>query len=331
MSASGARLDVMCYEVFAEEAEALRRYLPSHITSEFTPHTIQAAGHAAPPASLITVRTQSVIPSSWTARLAGILTRSSGYDHLLGVRAQSQGTLPCGYLPRYCARAVAEQAILLQLALARKLTRQLQQFATFHRDGLTGTECQQRTAVVIGVGHIGQEIVRLAQGLGMHVYGVDLVQRMPGLTYVSLEEGLLQADVIFCALPLTEDTRGWLNYARLRRAKAGALFINIARGDIAPTRELRRLLDEGILGGIGLDVYEEEPVVAEALRARRDLTTAAGRALLALRGDERVLCTPHNAFNTREALERKAQQSSESIAAFLTTGVFPYPIPTPST
>lgn len=320
-------MDVVFYEVFAEEREALRRHLPAHVKAGFLPETIQAESAARPPARLISIRTQSVIPASWASELSGVLTRSAGFDHLIAFRRQSGCEIPCGYLPAYCARAVAEQAALMILALGRRLTRQLRQFSAFERDHLTGVECAERTLVVVGVGHIGTEIARVGAGFGMRVKGVDLIPRVPGLEYVALEEGISLADVLVCALPLTNATNQLLDYNALRHAKPGLIFVNIARGEISPLRDLKRLLDEGILGGLGLDVYEEEPALAEALRTRRGALPQAGTILLALQQDDRVLCTPHNAFNTREAVERKAKQSCETIAAFLQRGIFPYAVP----
>jgi D-lactate dehydrogenase len=105
------------------------------------------------------------------------------------------------------------------------------------------------------------------------------------------------------------------------------LFINVSRGEISPLQDVRRLLDERILAGAGLDVYAEEQAVADYLRSKSGPAPDTATALLALQDDERVLCTPHNAFNTREALERKAQLTSEAILAFLNSGRFPHPLP----
>jgi hypothetical protein len=79
---SVSSLDVFFYEAFQEEVEALKRYLPTNIEAEFTWKTIQEQGDREPPASVISIRTQSVIPTSWAAKLSGILTRSTGYDHI---------------------------------------------------------------------------------------------------------------------------------------------------------------------------------------------------------------------------------------------------------
>src|SRR5512135_1641012 len=127
---------IFFFETFQEEEQALRRYLPKFIRPTFTRKTIQASQLKQPPAKILAIRTQSHIPSPWLPQLSGILTRSSGYDHLWPVREQ----VPCGYLPNYCARAVAEQAFLLALALLRRLPLQIKKFGAFNRDGLTGEE-----------------------------------------------------------------------------------------------------------------------------------------------------------------------------------------------
>jgi D-lactate dehydrogenase len=116
-SQKGHRMqDVYFYEAFLEEEEALKRHLPPGIVAGYSPHTIQESSSALPPAPLISIRTQSIIPVGWASSLGGILTRSTGYDHVIGYFREAGRVLPAGYLPLYCSRAVAEQAILTCLA-----------------------------------------------------------------------------------------------------------------------------------------------------------------------------------------------------------------------
>ena len=198
-------------------------------------------------------------------------------------------------------------------------------FGTFSRDGLTGLECRGRCALVVGVGRIGGEIVAVAKGLGMVVRGVDPWRRVKGFGYVSLAKGLPWADVVFCACSLTEKTKAMLSYNTLRKARKGAIFVNVGRGEISPMEGLARLLSEGILGGISLDVFDEEPSLAASLRARR--VDANIRRMLKLKDQDNVVFTPHNAFNTQEALETKARLSAEAVEYFLRHGTFPHPVP----
>jgi len=182
---------------------------------------------------------------------------------------------------------------------------------------------------VVGVGRIGSEIVYIAKGLRMPVKGVDIAPNLEGLDYVSLAEGLTWAQVVFCALPLTGETEGMLNYDVFRGAKKGLIFVNIARGDISPAEDLKKLLDEGMLGGIGLDVYPQEDALAHSLRLGEVPKTATGQIILELAKSEQVIFTPHNAFNTTEALEQKASLAAASIASYLKSGIFTCSVPLP--
>lgn len=320
-------MDIMFYEVFKEEAVALKKFLPKNLHAGFTWKTIQEYNSAQLPASLISVRTQSRIPKEWGKKLNGILTRTTGYEHISTFRRAVKWEVPAGYLPDYCARSVAEHAVLMAWALLRKFKIQEEQFGIFKRDGITGHECRGKNLLVVGVGHIGSEVVEIAKGLKMNVQGVDIKKRIKNLKYVSLARGVQWADIIICALPLTPATRGMLNYKSLKSAKSGTLLINISRGEITPLKDLQRLLDEKILGGIGLDVYEEEELLAGYMRGNKMRPSSAVRIALELKDRENVIFTPHNAFNTHEAVERKASDSAKAITSFLKKGKFPDPVP----
>jgi D-lactate dehydrogenase len=306
-------MDVHFYEAFEEEIVVLRQYLPAHVRAHFTSNTIQEAGDTEPSAELISIRTQSIIPPSWVGKVRGIVSRTTGYDHLVGCR------IPCGYLPHYCSHAVAEQAILLTVALLRKLPGQIAQFPAFHRDGLTGSECAGKKLLVVGVGNIGAEIVKIAHALGMQVRGVDLVEKQESVSYVTLDDGLAWADIIVCAMNLTKDNLCYFSYETLKRAKKGVVFVNVARGEFTPTEDMVMLLDEGHLGGLALDVYENESALAVALRS--------GKSGFPLLGRSNVILTPHNSFNTTEAVDRKAKQTVQQIEHFLTHKWFLWPVP----
>jgi D-lactate dehydrogenase len=143
-------MNIYFYEAFQEEADALRSLLGSDLTYELTSKTIQETGHSEAPARLISIRTQSKIPPEWAEKLDGILSRSTGYDHLIAYRKQINKPLPLGYLEEYSTRAVAEHAVLLTMALLRKLPQQMRQFPAFNRDGLTGPECAGKNLLVVG-------------------------------------------------------------------------------------------------------------------------------------------------------------------------------------
>ena len=324
--------EVYFYEAFEEEAAALRACLPAELEAGFTAATVQEAGHAEPPAPVIGIRTQSALPVAWAPRLRAILSRSTGYDHLLAYRAATgNGDVRLGYLPLYCARAVAEQAMLLWMALLRRLPAQQAALPVFRRDGLTGGECRGRRLVVVGVGHIGREVVDIGRGLGMEVSGVDLVERYPDVNYAAPESALPEADVVVCAMNLTENNRCYFDERRLRSCRRGAIFVNIARGELTSAAVLLRLLEEGVLGGAGLDVYGDEGELAVALRAGgTEVRGGEAAAVLALARRHDAVLTPHNAFNTAESVRRKAEQSAEQLAVLRNTGRFQWEAPAPA-
>lgn len=320
-------LDAFFYEAFEEESEAIRRYLPDRIRAGFTWKTTQEQCDAAPPAPIISIRTQSLIPAQWASKLSAILTRSTGYDHVRRYLDTCGADTHCGYLPLYCNRAVAEQTMLLWMALLRKLPRQTRQFWSFHRDGITGRECERKRLLVVGVGNIGSEVAKIGRALGMDVRGVDLVERHDFVAYTTIEESLPWAEIIVCAMNLTPGNKGYFDCERLRKAQRGAIFINIARGELSPSAGLLRLLGEGRLAGVGLDVYNHESELAVALRKGRPSADPEVEATLALAERPDAVLTPHNAFNTHESVERKARQSVEAISHFLDHETFPHPVP----
>lgn len=337
--------DVVFYEAFEEETALLRGLMPASISAEYTDRTIQESGHAAPPARLIATRTQSIIPVAWAPQLDAVLSRSTGFDHLADYAAAISTPMQFGYLPLYCHRAVAEQALLLWMALLRKLPRQLRQFHDFHRDGLTGFECQGRTLAVVGVGNIGREICDIGRAMRMTVIGVDRDPRHAEVTYAPIEEALAAADIVVCAMDLNPTSRGYFNADKLRLVKPGALFVNISRGELSPSTALLAALDAGQLGGVGIDVYDHEAELAVALRgasdapvaldakpspaeiANRSAVTRDPEALAAIELSRRdnCICTPHNAFNSYEGVERKSLHSVQQIVALRETGKFKWP------
>lgn len=318
---------IVFYEVFAEEEVQLRKFLPKQCRAIFREETIQASEDLTSPAPIISIRTQSQLPRLWLQNIKAVFTRSSGFDHLTPLLPLRKQGLSFGYLPSYCARSVAEHALLATMALMRKLKKQIHHFNAFDRNHITGRTSQDKTLLIVGVGKIGSEIAHLGKAIGMQLLGVDLVERLPWLKYVSLEEGIAAADAIVCALPLTAKTQGLLDYEKLRGAKKEAVFVNISRGEISPICDLQRLLDENFLAGISLDVYEGEAGLAAFLQGKKNSDEKIFQAVLALKDRDNVIFTPHNAFNSDEDLEKKASQTWEALSLFLSKGVFPNEVP----
>jgi D-lactate dehydrogenase len=217
----------------------------------------------------------------------------------------------------------------LWMALLRRLPEQQRSFDQFHRDGLTGREAGGRKLAVIGVGQIGREVVLLGRALGMRVTGVDLVETFTDVTYARPEAALEDADVVVAAMNLTDANRGYFTAERLKLCRPGAVFVNISRGELSPAPVLLELLRQRHLGGVGLDVYNQESTLAVALRsgAPLDETGEEVRAVMEMRARDDVILTPHNAFNTLEAVERKSSQSVEQLLHLREHGRFLWPVP----
>ena len=320
-------MDVFFFEAFLEEADMIKRYLPSGIKAGFTDKTIQEYKGVPISAKVISMRTQSVIEPIWSEKTNGILTRSSGFDHIQRYLKKFPKIVPAGYLPLYCSRAVAEQALMLWMALLRKLPSQLKSFCNFNRDNLTGRECKGKTLLVVGVGNIGYEIADVGTGLGMNVLGVDIVKKHADINYVEIDEGISKSDVIVCSMNLTDDNAAYFNYERLKKAKKNTIFVNIARGELSPSGDIAALLKDGFLGGVGMDVYNNECELAVSLRSGKSSQDSEVKATLDLLKHPNTLLTPHNAFNTYESVTRKAEQSCRQISQFLDNGTFLWPIP----
>jgi len=317
---------IFFYEAFEEETKALKKFLPKYIDASFSWKTIQEYGAKIPPAKIISVRTQSTIPVDWADSIDGIITRSTGYDHITEYRKFIQKNIPAGYLPLYCNRSVAEQALLMWLALLRKLPRQIQQFKSFNRDGITGKECEKKTLSVFGVGNIGYEIVKIGKGLNMDVLGVDIVKKYNDVTYVSKKEGILKADIIVCSMNLTKDNQKYFNFELLSKTKPSAVFINIARGELSPAVDLLKLLESKNISGVALDAFNHEKNLAGTMRKGIKSDDKEVQAILKLANRQDVILTPHNAFNTEEAVEKKSEQTIEQLLHFLKKGEFKWPV-----
>lgn len=319
--------DVFFFEAFDEEEKALRHHLPQDIRAQFTAQTIQEAGLKKSPSAIISIRTQSVIPKNWSSSLKAVFTRSTGYDHILVTRREIGLSASCGCLADYCSRSVAEQAVLMVMALLRKLNLQQKHFNNFNRDGLTGLDIYGRNVLVVGVGHIGKNIVDIVRGLRANVKGVDAKQNVKDLHYVPLLDGIRWADVIVCAALLNKETDGMLNYEALRQSKKGCVLVNVSRGEITPIPGLEKLMKEKILGGLGMDVFPDEARMAQALREKKKSVQGSASGIQRLKKHDNVIFTPHNAFNTADAVERKAKETIEGLRVFLKSGKFPNPVP----
>jgi D-lactate dehydrogenase len=248
--------------------------------------------------------------------LRGVVTRSTGYDHIDIEEAHRRG-ITVSNVPAYGENTIAEYAFAMLLALSRRICetdRRIRIDGLFTTDGLDGFDLHGKKIGVVGTGHTGERALRIARGFGMEAIAFDVVERKHleaeiGFMYVTFEDLLAQSDVISLHAPYNGHTHHMINMDNKHLVRRGAYLINTARGGLVQTRALIAMLEDGTLTGAGLDVVEEEghmvqrtsvltsdvpdPVVLQTLLANQYLIDHPD-----------VLIMPHNAFNTREARER---------------------------
>jgi D-lactate dehydrogenase len=257
-----------------------------------------------------------------------IATRSTGFDHIDLDFCKKHGIMVCN-VPTYGENTVAEHTFALILDLSRKIFQSIEQTkrADFSLDGLRGFDLKDKTIGIVGMGHIGQHVARIANGFEMKVLGFDMRQdkklaKKIGFTYVTFEDLLKNSDIITLHVPYNDHTHHLINLGNIAMIKKGAYLINTARGGVVETEALVEALRSGILAGAGLDVLEEEGFIKEEshLLSKEFLKTHNIATILEdhiLLEQKNVIITPHNAFNAKEALERILETTIENIKGFL--------------
>ncbi|MFQ5452005.1 MAG: NAD(P)-dependent oxidoreductase [Candidatus Paceibacterota bacterium] len=244
-----------------------------------------------------------------------ISTRSTGFDHI-DIDYCKQRGIKVSNVPTYGERTVAEHTFGLILTLTRKLYSSIERTkkGDFTNAGLRGVDVLGKTIGIIGLGHIGLEVMKIARGFEMniliytHTKHRELEEQY-GFKYCELDFLLSRADVISLHLPLTKATRHIINKENIVKMKKGSFLVNTSRGGLIEVEALLVALEKEILEGVGLDVLEEERVLREEaellsseFRKRVNYENLAYNHILAKH--PKVIITPHNAFNSKEALER---------------------------
>lgn len=257
-----------------------------------------------------------------------ITTRSTGFDHI-DVQYCKSKNIQVSNVPEYGSNTVAEHTFALLLSLTRKIYQSVNQSKNlnFEHDQIRGTDLEGKTIGIIGVGKIGQHVMRIAKGFGMkilaynHSQDEELIKKYD-CCYVDLENLLQNSDVITLHLPYNEHTKHIINKGNILKLKKGSFLINTARGGLVETEALVDGLETGILEGVGLDVLEEEKELSEEAtiltteyKSHADLRNLIYDHILI--NHPKVLITPHNAFNSKESLGRITKTTLENINQYL--------------
>ena len=223
-------------------------------------------------------------------------------------------------VPAYSPYAVAEHAVALLLALNRKIPRANNRVhdLNFSLSGLVGFDLHGKTAGIIGTGKIGRIAAQILRGFGMRVLAFDPFPspdwaKQHDIEYTEPKTLARESDVISLHTPLTPETYHSINAKTLELMKPGAVLINVSRGALIDTKALIESLKSGRLGGVALDVYEEEEGVFFEDLSGQILHDDELARLLTF---PNVLITAHQAFLTQEALAEIARVTAANLAAF---------------
>ena len=236
------------------------------------------------------------VPAEWVPLLEQcrlIMCNGVGYDKI-PVQALNEAGIPVAVSPQYTATGVSEHAIMLMLAIYRRLIPVHQSLAAGEFD-MFGWRAQchslfGRTIGIVGLGRIGKRVAHLAHAFGAKVIYTDIVQPPVelvanlNLEAVSLNELIRRADAITLHVPLTNLTRNMFAAKQFGAMKKGAIFVNTSRGNTYDMDALYEAVESGHLHGAAVDVYQPEPPVPDH----------------PIRRHPHIICTPHMASGTRD-------------------------------
>ncbi len=258
--------------------------------------------------------------------LKGVASMSTGYDHIDLVEAKKR-KIPVSNVPSYGENTVAEHTFALMLALTRRLFDSAKRVKEGRYDfgGLRGVDLKGRTLGVIGTGHIGAHVIRIAKGFEMNVLAYDVrpkadLAKTLGFSYVTLPKLLKQSDIVTLHTPLFKENYHLLNKKTIALMKKGSYLINTARGALVEPAAVLGALNSGRLAGAGLDVLEDEKLLQnfeEVMHCKNNnckLQTSLINNLLI--DHPNTIITPHNAFNSTEALKRIIDVTAQNLEGF---------------
>ena len=236
-----------------------------------------------------------------------IIEAGTGYNNIDLAAARAKGITVCN-IPAYSTERVAHTAIMMILNFASTMKQQIGMLAKGDRSNFTKhlqvshTEVNGKTLGVVGAGHIGMEVIKVAKALGMNIL---IHTRTPkadgdGIRYVSLDELLEHSDYITLHCPLNEQTKHMINKDTIAKMKSSAIIINTGRGALINEADLCEALAAKCIAGAGLDVQDVEPPVEDSPLYTLD----------------NVIITPHMGWKGLETRQRLVGIIRDNVQAF---------------
>ncbi len=258
-------------------------------------------------------------------KLKYITTMSTGFDNI-DVEYCKKNKIKVMNVPAYGENTVAEFTFALILALTRKIyfaIKRVREENFFSCHGFTGTDLQGKTIGIIGTGKIGSHMARIAYGFEMKIFATShhndkaLIKKY-GVKYVPLTTLLRKVDIVTLHIPYTKESHHILNKQSMAVMKKGAYIINTARGALIDTHALCKALNSKHIAGAALDVLEQECEIKDErqLLSKNHPEVCNLQTVLEnhqLMKMSNVIVTPHNAWNSQEALEKILKTTVENI------------------
>lgn len=251
-----------------------------------------------------------------------IALRCAGFNNV-DLKAAARLGIAVAHVPSYSPHAVAEHTVAIMLTLIRKTHRAYNRVreGNLSLEGLLGFNLHGKSIGIIGTGSIGRVVAEILQGFGCELLAYDRYPdpgNMPvPVRYVPLQELLASSDIITLHCPLTPETHHLINRAAIDAMKLGVVLINTSRGAVVDSAALIQSLKSSKIGGLGLDVYEEEADFFFEDISNRGIQDDVFARLITF---PNVLITGHQGFFTSEAMTAIAETTMANISAFEATG-----------
>ena len=229
----------------------------------------------------------------------------TGVDHV-GLKAAKEKNIAVSNASGYSNEAVSELVFGMAISIARNIRQTEDRCrAGQTKEGLVGFEIKGKTVGIIGYGRIGKRTAELFHAFGSELLIYDPVEQTDKPEYIeqtSLEDLLVRSDIVVLHCPLIDSTRGLIDAEKLSLMKKSAILINVARGPVVNAKDLAEALDNGVIAGAGIDVFDNEPPLTD------------DEPLLHCKN---TLLTPHIAFASEQSMSLRAEIVFDNLAAWL--------------
>ena len=310
---------VFIADPISEEAIGILRNEPSISVDARPGLTLPEKLEAARRCAGLIVRSETKVDEAFLKhceKLEIVVRAGVGVDNIDLPAATRKGVIVQN-IPDGNVRSAAEHSVALLMALARNLPQGHlgMKAGKWERSKLVGVELQGKTLVVVGLGKIGRQVVRMAAGLGMKVVGFDpfIAPTIAGELGIDLAQtigdAVARADFLSVHVPLSKETRGIVGREALAAARPGIRIVNCARGGVVDEAALVEALNSGKVAGAAVDVFEKEPP-----------------GMTPLVEHPKVIVTPHLGASTREAQENVALAAAQQLVDYFRSGKLSFPV-----